>query len=182
MSARRAHANRVSVKCNDWSQCRGSPHTVAPNRPASYSSEQAITVQNCTSFLMKVIAIGAISSDAVCGRRCPRLSSLCVPPGRRARQDSAPQCRHPSCRDELLHRVSYRHAGSWLYLSCKLLRIGGACPNPVRCISFPHLRFVRSWHLVGNRRAATICPLLDQSEQRWIFARDGSSANDPKRI
>lgn len=31
------------------------------------------------------------------------------------------------------------------------------------------------------RGAATFCPLLDKSGQRWISARDGLSSFDPKR-
>ena len=42
-------------------------------------------------------------------------------------------------------------------------------------------RNVRFWHLADNRGTATICPLLDQSGQRWILARDGLTADDPKR-
>src|ERR1035441_8551808 len=33
--------------------------------------------------------------------------------------------------------------------------------------------------LSGQSSCASVCPLLDQSGQRWILARDGLSANDP---
>jgi hypothetical protein len=35
--------------------------------------------------------------------------------------------------------------------------------------------------LSGQSSSARFCPLLDQSGQRLISARDGLSANDPKR-
>ena len=35
--------------------------------------------------------------------------------------------------------------------------------------------------LNGQSNRAHVCPLLDQSGQRLILARDGLSANDPKR-
>jgi hypothetical protein len=38
---------------------------------------------------------------------------------------------------------------------------------------------VAFWHLADKRGTATICPLLDNSGQRWILARDGLSAFDP---
>jgi hypothetical protein len=31
----------------------------------------------------------------------------------------------------------------------------------------------------GHCKSARVCPLLDQSGQRWIFARGGLSAYDP---
>ena len=33
--------------------------------------------------------------------------------------------------------------------------------------------------LNGQSSCAHVCPLLDQSGQQWILARDGLSANDP---
>jgi hypothetical protein len=33
--------------------------------------------------------------------------------------------------------------------------------------------------LSGQSSCARVCPLLDQSGQRWILARDGLSAYDP---
>ena len=33
--------------------------------------------------------------------------------------------------------------------------------------------------LSGHSKRTHVCPLLDQSGQRWILARDGLSANDP---
>jgi len=35
--------------------------------------------------------------------------------------------------------------------------------------------------LSGQFSRTRVCPLLDQSRQRWILARDGLSAFDPKR-
>jgi hypothetical protein len=35
--------------------------------------------------------------------------------------------------------------------------------------------------LSGQSDRTRFCPLLDQSGQRWILARDGLSAYDPKR-
>jgi hypothetical protein len=33
--------------------------------------------------------------------------------------------------------------------------------------------------LSGHPSSTRVCPLLDQSGQSWILARDGLSANDP---
>ena len=35
--------------------------------------------------------------------------------------------------------------------------------------------------LSGHFNRSRVCPLLDKSGQSWILARDGLSANDPKR-
>jgi hypothetical protein len=41
----------------------------------------------------------------------------------------------------------------------------------------PHLDSTLS----GQSNRTRVCPLLDQSGQWWILARDGLTANDPKR-
>jgi hypothetical protein len=40
---------------------------------------------------------------------------------------------------------------------------------------------VAYWHKADIRGTATFCPLLDKNGQNPILARDGLSANDPKR-
>jgi hypothetical protein len=40
---------------------------------------------------------------------------------------------------------------------------------------------ITTFHLLIAERTATFCPLSDNSGQRWILARDGLSAYDPKR-
>ena len=47
------------------------------------------------------------------------------------------------------------------------------------CLLQLALTDVRFWHLADNAAAPT-CPLLGQSGQSWILARDGLSAFDPK--
>jgi hypothetical protein len=43
---------------------------------------------------------------------------------------------------------------------------------------FAAVRWSRLAHS-GQSSCARVCPLLDQSGQRWIFARNGLSAYDP---
>jgi len=52
---------------------------------------------------------------------------------------------------------------------------------PLRCQSTGSSRACPLLAHSGHSNRARICPLSDNSGQRWILARDDLSANDPKR-
>jgi hypothetical protein len=43
----------------------------------------------------------------------------------------------------------------------------------------PNYATVTTFHVLRAERTATFCPLLDNSGQKWILARDGLSAYAP---
>src|SRR5450759_1118750 len=69
------------------------------------------------------------------------------------------------------HNGCIQRPNTWLHPNASL-----------KCQIFPLHRGRRPYMaLNGQTLSAIECPLLDQSGQSWILARDGLSANDPKR-
>jgi hypothetical protein len=53
--------------------------------------------------------------------------------------------------------------------------------RPLRCLEWSYSLVEEEDELALDVRALKSCPLLDNSGQNRILARDGLSANDPKR-